>query len=146
MRATGGFIFLTHPSNSFGAQLLPGAGAWSIYSDRGYKDHMRDIDARLILDQLVALPIATWNWKSQDAQVRHMGPTAQDFHAAFGLGETPTTINTVDVSGVALAAIKGLNAKLEAEIGAQAREIVELKRAMEVLMARTAPDTHVAAK
>ena len=66
-----------------------------------------------------------------------MGPTAQDFHAAFGLGETPTMINTVDVSGVALAAIKGLNAKLEAEVAEQAREIGELRRAVEVLLERT---------
>ena len=153
MRATGGFIFITNASNAVGAQLLPGANAWSIYSDRNYKDHMREVDARLILDRLVDLPITTWNWKSQDAAVLHMGPTAQDFHAAFGLGETPTMINTVDVSGVALAAIKGLNAKVEAQAlqietqrseiaelrAAHSNEIAELKRSVEVLMARTSP-------
>ena len=137
MRATGGFIFITSVNNTVGAQLLPGANAWSIYSDRHYKDHMRAVDARLVLDRLLDLPITTWNWKSQDAAVLHMGPTAQDFHAAFGLGETPTMINTVDVSGVALAAIKGLNAKLEAEVAEQAREIGELRRAVEVLLERT---------
>ena len=40
-----------------------------------------------VLRKVVALPIATWNYKSQDAAIRHMGPMAQDFHAAFGLGE-----------------------------------------------------------
>jgi hypothetical protein len=48
---------------------------------------------------------------------------AQDFAAAFGLGETPRGINTVDSEGVALAAIKGLNAKVEE----QQREIAELR-------------------
>ena len=75
-----------------------------------------------MLAKVAALPIATWNWKSQDAAIRHMGPMAQDFAAAFGLGETPRGINTVDSEGVALAAIKGLNAKVEE----QQREIAEL--------------------
>jgi len=48
--------------------------------------------------------------------VRHLGPTAQDFHAAFGLGESERTIATVDADGVALAAIQGLNQKLESEL------------------------------
>ena len=155
MRATGGFIFITNANNAVGAQLLPGANAWSIYSDRNYKDHMRDVDARSILDRLIDLPITTWNWKSQDAAIVHMGPTAQDFHATFGLGETPTMINTVDVSGVALAAIKGLNAKLEAEVARQQAEIDELKArhaseiaalrvAVEGLLARTADTGRVA--
>ena len=38
---------------------------------------------------------------------------AQDFYAAFSLGQGDTTINTVDADGVALAAIQGLNYKLE---------------------------------
>jgi hypothetical protein len=41
---------------------------------------------------------------------------AQDFHAAFALnGEDDRSIATVDPDGVALAAIQGLNAKLERE-------------------------------
>jgi hypothetical protein len=39
---------------------------------------------------------------------------AQDFHAAFGLGTDERHIATVDADGVALAAIQGLNQKLEA--------------------------------
>jgi len=41
---------------------------------------------------------------------------AQDFRAAFGLGENDPTITTVDADGVALAAIQGLNAKLEEKL------------------------------
>lgn len=40
------------------------------------------------------------------------GP-AQDFKAAFGAGESDTGIAAVDADGVALAAIQGLNRKLE---------------------------------
>ena len=40
-----------------------------------------------------------------------MGPTAQDFRAAFGLGDFPLRINTVDADGVALAGVKALDAR-----------------------------------
>ena len=40
---------------------------------------------------------------------------AQDFRAAFGLGTDDKHIATVDADGVALAAIQGLNQKLEAQ-------------------------------
>ena len=56
-----------------------------------------------------------------------MGAMAQDFRAAFGLGETELGINTLDADGVALAAIQGLNAKLEAERAAKDAEIAALR-------------------
>lgn len=53
--------------------------------------------------KVVALPLASWNYKdkAQDKSVRHLGSMAQDFHAAFGLGESDRTITTVDADGVA---------------------------------------------
>jgi uncharacterized coiled-coil protein SlyX len=96
-----------------GATLAPGASAWTVYSDRNGKDNLRIVDSKLVLKAVASMPIATWNWKSQDASIRHMGPMAQDFYAAFGLGDTPKGISTVDADGVALAAIQGLNAKVD---------------------------------
>src|SRR5438105_690874 len=61
-----------------------------------------------------ALPVSTWNYQAQGDGVRHMGPTAQDFKAAFGLGEDEQTISVVDEQGVALAAIQGLYAENQA--------------------------------
>jgi hypothetical protein len=54
------------------------------------------------------VPITTWNMKGQDDSIHHMGPVAQDFYQAFGLGESDTSIGTADADGVALAAIQGL--------------------------------------
>ena len=68
---------------------------------------------------MVDLPIERWRFKTEDEGVKHVGPMAQDFHEAFGLGESDTAIATVDADGVALAAIQGLNLRLnekEAEI------------------------------
>ena len=49
------------------------------------------------------MSIREWNYKAQHATIRHVGPTAQDFHAAFGLGEDPLRISTIDADGIALA-------------------------------------------
>jgi hypothetical protein len=37
-----------------------------------------------------------------------MGPMAQDFHAAFGLGHDDRHINSIDTGGVTIAALQGL--------------------------------------
>jgi uncharacterized protein YceH (UPF0502 family) len=77
--------------------------------------------------------VNTWRYKSQDASIRHIGPTAQDFKAAFGVGETDTGIATVDADGVALAAIQGLNQKLNQKLEQKEAEIAELKARLERL-------------
>jgi hypothetical protein len=146
MRASGGFFFLTNSQSTVGAQLSPGANAWSTFSDRSSKDYVRSVDGRRVLRKLAAMPISTWNWKSQDPGIRHMGPMAQDFRAAFGLGESETHISTVDADGVALAAIQGLHAELRerdtraarqnAKIASLERVVDELKRAVEALAAK----------
>ncbi len=53
-----------------------------------------------------------------------MGPMAQDFRAAFGLGVSDELIDTIDPDGVALAAIQGLNALVQEKDAA----IDELRR------------------
>ena len=100
---------------SSGVQMAPGAGSWSSLSDRQLKTALRTIDTRALLDRLLAIPVQEWSYIAQGADVRHIGPMAQDFKAAFSVGENDTTISTVDADGVALAAIQGLNQKLEAE-------------------------------
>lgn len=54
------------------------------------------------------MSISTWNYESQDEETRHTGPMAEEFAAAFGLGESDRRISAVDADGVALAAIQGL--------------------------------------
>ena len=64
--------------------------------------------ADALLARLNEIPIETWSYKAQDDTIRHMGPMAQDFRAAFGLGSDDKHISTVDADGVALAAIQEL--------------------------------------
>ena len=65
--------------------------------------------------------------------LRHLGPVAQDFRGAFGLGADDVSIASVDEAGVALAAIQGLNAKLERENARLRAELAELRGAVEAL-------------
>ena len=64
------------------------------------------------MKKVAALPITRWNFK-QDKGIEHIGPMAQDFYEAFEVGMDDRHIATVDEGGVALAAIQGLNQKLD---------------------------------
>ena len=77
----------------------------------------------------MALPLTTWNYKTQEKTIRHIGPMAQDFASAFEVGEDDKHITSTDADGVALAAIQGLNQKLEQK----ETEITELKHRLEKL-------------
>ncbi len=97
-------------------------------SDRNAKENFVQVDPREVLDKVARLPISRWNYRQDQAQT-HLGPMAQDFYAAFALGMDDRHISMVDADGVALAAIQGLNQKLE-ETRA---ENVELKRRLTTL-------------
>ncbi|HEY2082176.1 MAG TPA: tail fiber domain-containing protein [Verrucomicrobiae bacterium] len=120
-----------------GIQILADGGARTITisqagqpSDRNIKTDFAPVSAEKILAQLAALPISSWRYTNETASVRHVGPMAQDFKAAFDLGTSDKTIGTVDESGVALAALQGLNQKLnekDAEIKQLQQSVVELR-------------------
>jgi len=106
--------------------------SWINSSDRNLKENFRPVDTKAILAKVAALPITKWNYKS-DPSSEHLGPVAQDFHANFGLGSDCTSIATVDASGVALAAIQGLNQKLMEELKRRDAENAALKERLEKL-------------
>ena len=142
VRATGGVRFVSGVDSNgvavAGVSLPAGGGSWSTLSDRNAKTHFAPVNPRELLDRLAQLPIQSWNYKSQNESVRHVGPTAQDFHAAFTVGEDDQHIATVDADGVALAAIQGLNQKLEEQLKETEVELAALKQrlaAIEKLLA-----------
>ena len=135
MRAHGGYRLFTSTSTS-GAYLASGSGSWSSMSDRNAKENITPVNPKEVLDKVAELPVATWNYKTQSETTRHLGPMAQDFYAAFGVGEGNTTITTVDADGVALAAIQGLNQVVkekEARIEALEQENQSLETRLDAL-------------
>ena len=110
-------------------------GTFVSSSDRNAKENFKPVDPRAVLDKVAALPLSEWNYKTDTAS-RHLGPMAQDFYAAFHVGPDDKHIAIVDESGVALAAIQGLNQKVEDLNGQLKRrdaENAELKRRLERL-------------
>jgi hypothetical protein len=89
-------------------------GTLTELSDRNAKTNIKQVDSQMVLDRLLDLPIATWQRRGQDG-ITHLGPMAQDFRALFGLGVDDTSIATVDMAGVTMAAVQALNAKVEAK-------------------------------
>ncbi len=94
------------PGQEFCGQVCP-------ISDRNRKHNFAAVDPQTVLERVVAMPITTWSYRFEDDAIRHIGPMAQDFHAAFGVGKTDKLIFQVDADGVALASIQALHAELE---------------------------------
>jgi hypothetical protein len=111
VRSPGGARFIT-ATNLVGVVLASGATAWAALSDSNAKTDIEPVDAREVLKKVAALPVTSWHYK-HDLKRRYIGPMAQDFHAAFGLGSDDKTITTLDTDGVTLAAIQGLVEELK---------------------------------
>jgi hypothetical protein len=92
---------------------LTTSGTVNGVSDRAKKKDFEAVDAPAILDAIGDLAIAEWSLTDDPAGTRHVGPTAQDFRAVFGLGADEHHIALADLSGVALAAIQALATRLE---------------------------------
>ena len=129
-RASGGFYFYTNAAASTGSILSAGSGTWASMSDRNVKKGFTPVDPKGVLAKLAAVPISTWSYKSEGG-VRHMGPMAQDLHAAFGLGDSNRSICTIDGDGISMAAIQGLyqlGREKDARIDGQAATIKGLEK------------------
>jgi hypothetical protein len=138
LERTGGFVGIgtNNPSQRLHvAGNILATGTITPNSDRNAKTDFAPVDVQAVLEKVNALSIQQWRFNAEPAGVKHFGPMAQDFRSAFGLGEIPTAIATVDADGVALAAIQGLNQKLTEELKRRDTENAELKARLEKLEA-----------
>ena len=126
-RAAGGFRFRSNGATTTGCNLPAGSGVWSCSSDRNLKTGFTPVDGEEVLAKLATMPIERWSYVSEPGVV-HLGPTAQDFRAAFGLGVDDTTIGHLDEAGVSLRAIQALEARTRALADQQARTLEENAR------------------
>ena len=106
----------------------------TLVSDRNAKTNFSSLNTLAVLEKVARLPISRWNYKADTSSLQHVGPMAQDFHAAFGLnGNDDKHLSAVDVQGVALAAIQGLNTKLETENAVLRKQLSNLEQRLSVL-------------
>jgi len=138
-------LAVVHPAVDPRAGIATESDAFVLSSSRAVKEGFSAIDSTEVLARVVGLPLTTWTYKTDEGQIRHLGPMAEDFFAAFSLGRDEKGISLIDTGGVALAAIQGLYRKLEekeAEVQALRRDsetrIEALSRQNDDLAARLA--------
>jgi len=133
--ATGGFWIFSgaYPA---GIKLAPGSSSWATLSDRNAKKNFQPVNPETVLEKLAAIPVQQWNYKwEKDTDVPNIGPMAQDFKAAFYPGRDDKSITTLEFDGVELAAIQGLNQKVE-EKDAKIKELQARLEKLEQMMSQ----------
>jgi hypothetical protein len=127
-------IGTTNPSHLI--QLSGGAysngSTWVNASDRNLKENFTPLDEQEILNRLESVPIQKWNYKNQP-QAAHIGPVAQDFYAAYQLGDSDKSIGTIDADGIAFAAIKALHKTMKEQLKQFKNENEELQERIRLL-------------
>jgi phage shock protein A len=146
-RATGGFRFRTNLTGTTGCNLPAGSGVFNCTSSRTTKENFMAVDGDDVLGRLRKVPVTTWNYINEGGQVRHIGPMAEDFHSAFGLGTGNTSIGVQDLAGVNLIAVKALeartaklqesNAQLDASLKQKNAEVEQLRSELNSLRKTT---------
>ena len=102
-------------------------------SDINLKKDIVEVDTHDVLDTLSRIQISHWTYKTEDTV--HMGPMAQDFYAAFGLGADNRHISFTDTAGVAFAAIQALDQQVKQK-DAKIEALEERLAAIEALLAK----------
>ncbi|MEM7196402.1 MAG: tail fiber domain-containing protein [Pseudomonadota bacterium] len=121
-----GTLVVSPPSGGTIGYSLTDAGAGTInegscmefsevcfVSDVNLKGNFNEVDQQDILQKVVDMPVEYWNYTADGQSIRHIGPMAQDFRNAFGLGDSEKRIHMVDANGINVAAIQALHQKIE---------------------------------
>jgi hypothetical protein len=127
VRARGGAWFYSNLAKTTGAYLASGSNSWASACDSATKEDFREVDRQELLDKVAALRVRNYKMRDQDDGTRHIGPVAQDFAAAFGVGESDKSINMADADGVLLAAVQALYDEVRARDEAQQLRIAQLE-------------------
>lgn len=132
VKASGGTVFYSNSALTAGVSLAAGGGSWLSVSDRKKKEHFRSVDGEMVLRKIAEMEILSWNYKSQAAGIRHIGPMAQDFYSAFHFGESDTTITATDIDGINILAVQALEKRTN-ELIEKIEEIEALRLQIEEL-------------
>jgi hypothetical protein len=115
----GGGIGRSFGSSLFGASAGGGGSAASaaaaggiLGSSREIKNFVSELDASEVLELVQGLDVEAWNYKEDQAHETHIGPYAEDFQLATGLGDGKT-IDTRDLVGILMLAVQALATKQE---------------------------------
>jgi len=129
-----------------GCDLTVAVPTWTCASSRNVKHSFTDVDGEDVLQRLAAMPVTTWIMNGDTTNTLHMGPVAEDFYKAFGLGIGETAIGLGDIDGVSIAAAKALESRTRQLMDENGRLKEDLRRADERLAALEAQLKAIQAK
>jgi uncharacterized coiled-coil protein SlyX len=145
-RATGGFRFRTNLTGTTGCNLPAGSGVFNCTSSRYTKENFAGVNGEDVLTRLRKVPVTSWNYISEGQQVRHLGPMAEDFYGAFGLGTSDKAIGVQDLAGINLAAAQALDqrtAELQKENAQLRTQLSTLEQRLAALEQKAQADANV---
>jgi hypothetical protein len=131
--------------------VIEGQVPFTAVSDKTQKENFQPVDGEEVLGKIRGFELSSWNFIGHDPkEFRHYGPMAQDFFAAFGhdgLGQigSETTINSGDMAGILMIAVKALE-KRTAELKQKEAQIAVLESKVEELKTKHAYFETVAAR
>lgn len=106
-------MFYTNAAATVGVQLFSGGTSWSIVCDINKKENLIVLDTSDILNKLLQIPIYQFNYKDTSSDLLCRGPVAQDWHTQFPSAKDNLTIDTLDLNGITICALQGLNKKVD---------------------------------
>jgi prepilin-type N-terminal cleavage/methylation domain-containing protein len=143
MMFRGGYRLFSNSGASTGVTMAAGASAWSTLSDKNKKENFEKVDGEYVLREIQRMDITKWNYiggdeKNKEGDVAfHIGPMAQDFWQAFGIGHNDITILTQDISGVNMKGVQALadrTDRLKAENEDLKKRVAKLEALVEKLL------------
>jgi len=106
-------------------------GVFTNSSSRTFKENFQPVNSSTVLEKFAQLPIQEWSYKDDERKMRHVGPTAEDFQSAFGLGADGKLIVPADVQGITMLAVQGLYQEVQekdAQIAELQKDLREIKQ------------------
>ena len=124
---SGLFGALGQVGGAYAGSTAGSAALTAAFSDVNMKENIEGVDPDAALDAVVNTPVATYNYKegtpgAKDAgTAKTAGPMAQDVKKTMGEKVAPggKKIDLLAMNGIAMAAIQGLNKKLDRVMAAQ---------------------------
>lgn len=123
--SSGAFGALGSVAGQYAGSTAGSAQLATMFSDVNMKENIEPVDPAQALESVTQTPVSNWAYKQgikpSDGGQTHTGPMAQDVNKTMGEGAAPggKKIDLISMNGIAMAAIQGLNQKVDKIMAAQ---------------------------
>lgn len=111
---TQGTLYAPYQNLADIGKFIGGIGSAIAGSSRRFKENPQPVDGDEVLEKLEALDVELWNYKGDAPTQLHVGPYAEDVQRLFvGIASDGLTVNYNDLTGLLIAAVKSLSARVK---------------------------------